>query len=403
MGLKGARSPLQRLLTRAKAYITPRKLMAGGAVLALALLTNAYAQNKLTLNSKAYADGQHLVSVYVDGNKRVVATSASTVGAALEQIKVDLGKGDVVEPVLTTVVDQPMFNVNIYRAMPATIFDDGKRVQVLTGYQSPRQIVTAAGLTTYPEDLVQMDRVDDFALGDTVGRQITITRAKPVQVILAGQVYNFRTQKATVGELFTEKGLQVSASDVVNTGLSEPLSSGQRIVVNRLSQSIAQSKEPIPAGVSYEYDANQPVGYTAVKQAGKDGTKIVSYLVNLTNGAETSRSRLDEKVLEPAVARVIVKGSKTDAIGDNATLLYKLRMCEAGGDYSKNTGNGFYGAYQFMDSTWDKYGTGYALASDAPPAIQDSIALRNARASAGGFWSQHPGCSKILGLPKFPY
>jgi hypothetical protein len=248
-----------------------------------------------------------------------------------------------------------------------------------------------------------MDRVEDFGLGGTVGRQITIQRAKPVQVVIAGQVYNFRTQKSTVGELFAEKGLVVGEGDVFSANLDSPLSVGQRIVVNRLSQTIAQEKQPIAMTVTYEYDGNQPLGYMAVMQAGKDGMKMVSYIVDLKDGAETGRKLLDEKILEPEISRVIVKGSKVDPIGDNATLLYKLRMCETRGDYRKDTGNGYYGAYQFLDSTWDKYGTGYALASEAPAEIQDAIVLRNARASAGGFWSQHPGCSKSQGLPKFPY
>lgn len=49
--------------------------------------------------------------------------------------------------------------------------------------------------------------------------------------------------------------------------------------------------------------------------------------------------------------------------------------CESGGDYSANTGNGYYGGYQFDSGTWDAYGDpAYAEASDAPPAAQDAAA-----------------------------
>lgn len=47
-----------------------------------------------------------------------------------------------------------------------------------------------------------------------------------------------------------------------------------------------------------------------------------------------------------------------------------LRQCESGGDYSTNTGNGFYGAYQFDLQTWGSVG-GSGLPSSAPPAEQD--------------------------------
>ena len=50
--------------------------------------------------------------------------------------------------------------------------------------------------------------------------------------------------------------------------------------------------------------------------------------------------------------------------------LAAIRSCESGGNYAANTGNGFYGAYQFTLGTWQSVG-GSGLPSDAPPAEQD--------------------------------
>jgi hypothetical protein len=72
-----------------------------------------------------------------------------------------------------------------------------------------------------------------------------------------------------------------------------------------------------------------------------------------------------------------------------------LRNCEAGGNYSTNTGNGYFGAYQFSAATWRSMGTGYEFAHLAPPAIQDDAA-RRLQARSG--WGQWPACTKKLGL-----
>lgn len=49
--------------------------------------------------------------------------------------------------------------------------------------------------------------------------------------------------------------------------------------------------------------------------------------------------------------------------------------CESGGDPTTNTGNGYYGAYQFDSGTWDAYGdSSYAEASDAPMSVQTAAA-----------------------------
>lgn len=50
--------------------------------------------------------------------------------------------------------------------------------------------------------------------------------------------------------------------------------------------------------------------------------------------------------------------------------LSSIAECESGGDYSANTGNGFYGAYQFTPETWAGVG-GSGLPSEASPTEQD--------------------------------
>jgi hypothetical protein len=71
-----------------------------------------------------------------------------------------------------------------------------------------------------------------------------------------------------------------------------------------------------------------------------------------------------------------------------------LRRCESGGNYAENTGNGYYGAYQFSAATW--HGLGFpGLPSDASPAVQDRAA-QQLQARSG--WGQWPSCSRRLRL-----
>src|SRR5512135_274481 len=55
--------------------------------------------------------------------------------------------------------------------------------------------------------------------------------------------------------------------------------------------------------------------------------------------------------------------------------LAATRQCESGGDYSTNTGNGFFGAYQFTLSSWEAVG-GTGRPDLASPAEQDARALK---------------------------
>jgi resuscitation-promoting factor RpfA len=73
------------------------------------------------------------------------------------------------------------------------------------------------------------------------------------------------------------------------------------------------------------------------------------------------------------VAPAFLPGSAAHA-SPSADQWHQLRMCESTNNYSINTGNGYYGAYQFNLTTWQSVGgTGYP--HQASPAEQDARAL----------------------------
>lgn len=87
-------------------------------------------------------------------------------------------------------------------------------------------------------------------------------------------------------------------------------------------------------------------------------------------------------------------GALVGASGSMAQDLARLRQCESGDNYQDDTGNGYYGAYQFSLATW--HGLGYpGLPSQAPPATQDQAAIRLQHQHG---WGQWPACSAMLGL-----
>ena len=72
----------------------------------------------------------------------------------------------------------------------------------------------------------------------------------------------------------------------------------------------------------------------------------------------------------------------------------ELRECESGDNYQADTGNGFYGAYQFSASTW--VDLGYPGRPDEEPYWMQDQAAARLEATAG--WGSWPSCSAALGL-----
>ncbi|AOW94113.1 hypothetical protein BFN03_19390 [Rhodococcus sp. WMMA185] len=69
-----------------------------------------------------------------------------------------------------------------------------------------------------------------------------------------------------------------------------------------------------------------------------------------------------------------------------------VAQCESGGNWSINTGNGYYGGLQFSPVTWAEHG-GRGLPSDASKAEQIRIAERVLKTQGPGAW---PVCGKYL-------
>lgn len=69
-----------------------------------------------------------------------------------------------------------------------------------------------------------------------------------------------------------------------------------------------------------------------------------------------------------------------------------LRNCESNGNYATDTGNGYYGAYQFSQQTWDGLGLS-GLPSNASPATQDAAAQQLYAEDGSAPW---PVCGAYL-------
>ena len=75
----------------------------------------------------------------------------------------------------------------------------------------------------------------------------------------------------------------------------------------------------------------------------------------------------------------------------------KLAQCESGGNWSINTGNGYYGGIQFNAQTWRAYG-GSGMPHQASKAQQIAVAERTLAKQGWGAW---PSCSRKMGLTGF--
>ncbi|RCK69215.1 LysM peptidoglycan-binding domain-containing protein [Desertihabitans brevis] len=97
-----------------------------------------------------------------------------------------------------------------------------------------------------------------------------------------------------------------------------------------------------------------------------------------------------------ALGLTVATGS-TEAHADS--VWDRVAECESSGNWSINTGNGYYGGLQFSASTWKAYGgTDYApQANQASKSEQIAVAQKTLAAQGPGAW---PVCSVEAGLTR---
>ena len=98
--------------------------------------------------------------------------------------------------------------------------------------------------------------------------------------------------------------------------------------------------------------------------------------------------------LSTAVALPLSALAAAPAAAASPTDFARLRACESGGNYRINTGNGYYGAYQFDLATWRS--VGFSGRPDLASRATQDEAARRLQAARG--WSPWPACSRKLAL-----
>lgn len=349
----------------------------------------------LAVFSRAYATGSdspsHLISIHDRGVEKNVISREDTLRHVFKEEGIILDDNDIVEPGIDEELVAKSYQVNIYRARPVVIEDGMSQVKIMSAYQTPKQIAAHAGISLQDEDKTSMSLTNNL-LTDGASLRMVIDRATPLSLTLYGKKEIVYTQATTVAGFLSEKNLKLEPEDRINLEQDTPIEEGMKIEIWREGKQTITREEKLDFTVKQIQDTDRPIGYKKVTTVGIPGKKLVTYRVTVKNGKIVKKKAMQTVVLKKATQQVEIVGAKPSFSGDFAEALAKLRACEAGGNYKTNTGNGYYGAYQYDIGTWGNYG-GYPNAAAAPPSVQDQKA-RETYVARG--WSPWPHCGASL-------
>ena len=359
-----------------------------GVFVSVATFQTTRAQNDGVLDA-----GEHVVTVHDDGSEKGFYTKASTLGEALEEAGIEIGSFDRTEPELSEELVAASYEVNVYRARPVIVRDGANQTKVITAYRTGKQIAQQAGLALHDEDNVSLAPAKDI-ISEGAAEVMTVDRAVEFTMNFYGKSSTAYTQSETVGDMIAARGIKLASNDRTEPGLSTAISAGMTVKIWREGKQTITQEETVAYTTEKIKDANREVGFKEIKTPGKEGKRTVTYEVLMQNGIEVSRKEINSNVTEQPVQQVEIVGTKFSNTFSAAfaEALARLRSCE--GSYTSNTGNGYYGAYQYDIQTWGGY-QGYANASLAPPAVQDQKVWETYQRRG---WQPWPSCKIKMGL-----
>lgn len=168
------------------------------------------------------------------------------------------------------------------------------------------QALNEAGYQIFTSDRVEpsVDTVISAPL------TINITRAKELSIFVGEDVIQIRSAAATVGEALLEAGIPLTGLDTSSPREHEALPQDGQIRVVRVSESIDVAVEPIPFSTERIESEDVPLGQEELIQPGVDGLAMVRTRVRYEDGVEVSRNTENETVIREPQKRIVAGGSQ---------------------------------------------------------------------------------------------
>jgi len=192
----------------------------------------------------------------------------------------------------------------IRRAVSITVDDGSVPYTLFTTAATVGEALLRESVTLYLGDRVQP------SLGSRInpGMRVFIQRSKPVIVSADGHTVQTRTRGETVGAALMDLGIIVTGMDEVVPALHQELVDHMQVKVVRVSEVTLVESEPIPFESISVPDDQLEIDHQRLVQAGINGEYRKRWKVRFEDGAEVSRSLVDEWQSAAPVTRKMAYG-----------------------------------------------------------------------------------------------
>ncbi|WP_245802969.1 resuscitation-promoting factor [Corynebacterium phocae] len=347
------------------------------------------------------------VVIDVNGDTVQLATFSPDVEGALEAAGVSAGTQDLVYPAPGEALRDGE-KITVRTAKPVAVTVDGVKKQLTSTELTVQDLVktldgVAPGSAVRTASAVEkLSTAPSAAQGSsqklTKGMELEVITPKIVEVNDGGFVTFTKIAATTVRDVVEARGIDVDWDDRIYPSMDTPVTEGMTIKIDQVSTTDYEVEEEFHAEPIYVEAPELEQGTEKVLDPGAPGKRVVSKRLVMANGAKESDEVVRSVETSPAQPATIARGTKPAAPAVPAGSVWDaLAMCEATGNWSINTGNGFSGGLQFTPSTWLGFGGGEYAPQAYLATREQQIAVAE-RVQAAQGWGAWPACTAKLGI-----
>lgn len=371
---------------------------------AIRRITQAGVVGALALGVSGVVVMDKSVALSVDGQKSTVHAFGGTVEDVLDKQGIDLGPHDVVTPSAESPVDDGQTIVVRYgRKLTVTV--DGKEREYWTTAATVGDALKELGIRG--EDGAVLSASRSKSIGRD-GLALKMSTPKDIKFLVGGKRSTETVTATTVKAALAEAEVRLGANDVIKPGAATAVKDGMTIRVDRVNRKSSTRTEAIPFETVTKKDSSLYEGETKVDTAGQAGTRTVTSKLTYKNGDVVYSRKLSSEITKKPVNQVVLQGTKakpapkpvapapssspkqsaprtsspqpsapkpaapkpaaptpssnsgsSSGLDTSKSAMWdRIAQCESTGNWSINSGNGYYGGLQFDVQTWMGAGGG---------------------------------------------
>ncbi|MDO5678217.1 MAG: transglycosylase family protein [Propionibacteriaceae bacterium] len=339
------------------------------------------------------------VTVVVDGVAKTIAVREDTVGEVLELEGIAPGAHDVVLPAPETkIVDGLEISVAYARPLEVTI--DGEVRELWT---TARSVGAALDMLRLNEADSKLSASRSASIGRE-GLALDIHTAKDITLTVAGVGEEIRVA-GTVADALAARDITLDDDDKVTPAVDALLEDGMSVVFVSVETKQSTKLVPIDFEKQTVKSSKLLKGKKEVTTKGVPGEARETYTDVYEDGVLTSSTLAERVVSSQPVHQVTTVGTKEPPAGTTTTSSSgkglnlaraaqwdRIARCESTNRWNINTGNGYYGGLQFNLATWRSVNGQDFAAYPHQATREEQITVANRLYAKRGFqpWSCKP-------------